>query len=105
MIDQLNKLLEDGLKSSPETSRYKGSTWFSRKIKISCTLLHFIDILNDLILIFRIPTSSSLQRSLFIETFYYWIHGSLYCRSYKRKSIRKRFDQQFSLENARYGLK
>ena len=25
--------------------------WFSRKIKISCTFLHLIDILNDLILI------------------------------------------------------
>ena len=51
MIDQINELPEDGLKSSPEKSRYIENTWFSRKIKISCTFLHLIDILNDLILI------------------------------------------------------
>ena len=34
MIDQINKLLEDGLKSSPETSRYVENTWISQKIKI-----------------------------------------------------------------------
>ena len=51
MIDQINELPEDGLKSSPETSRYIENTWFSRKIKISCTFLHLVDILNDLKLI------------------------------------------------------
>ena len=50
MIDQINELPEDGLKSLPETSRHTENTWFSRKIKISCTFLHLIDILNDLML-------------------------------------------------------
>ena len=54
MIDQINELPEDGLKSLPETSRYRENTWISRKIKISCTFLHLIDILNDLILIFEL---------------------------------------------------
>ena len=42
MIDQINELPEDGLKSSPETSRYIENIWFSQKIKISLTFLHFI---------------------------------------------------------------
>ena len=37
MIDQINELPEDVLKSQPETSRYIENTWFSRKIKISST--------------------------------------------------------------------
>ena len=44
VIDQINKLPEDGLKSSPETLRYIENTWISRKIKIklcfSYTLLN-----------------------------------------------------------------
>ena len=44
MIDQINELPEDGLKSSPETLRYIEDTWFNRKIKISYTLLHLITI-------------------------------------------------------------
>ena len=64
-----------------------------------------IDVLNHLILICRIPTSSWLHRLLIIKTFHYWIHCSLYWRSYKRKSISISFDQHFSLENARYVLK
>ena len=64
-----------------------------------------IDVSNDLILICRIPTSSWLHRLLFIETFHYWIHCSLYWRSCKRKLISISFHQQFSLENARYVLK
>ena len=31
MIDQINELAEDGLKSSPETSRYTENKWVSRK--------------------------------------------------------------------------
>ena len=42
MIDEINELPEDGLK------RHE-NTWFSQKIKISCTFLHFTGILNDLI--------------------------------------------------------
>ena len=64
MIDQINELPEDGLKSSPETSRYIENTWFSRKIKISCTFLHLIDILNDLILIGLTDGSTGYERSL-----------------------------------------
>ena len=39
MIDQINELPEDGLKSSPETSRFTENKWISwkKKIKISCT--------------------------------------------------------------------
>ena len=46
MIGQINELPEDGLKSSPKTSRYIEDTWFSRNIKISCTFVHLIDILK-----------------------------------------------------------
>ena len=45
VIDQINKLPEDGLKSLLETSRYIKNTWISREIKIklyfSYTLLIF----------------------------------------------------------------
>ena len=37
MIDQINEHPEDGLKSSPETSRYTENKWISRKNQISCT--------------------------------------------------------------------
>ena len=47
MIDQINELPEDGLKSSPGTSRYIENTWFSQKIKIRCTFLQLIDIWNE----------------------------------------------------------
>ena len=36
MIDQINELPEDGLKSSPETSRFTENE-LVEKIKISCT--------------------------------------------------------------------
>ena len=45
VIDQIDKLPENGLKSWPETSHYIENTWISRKIKIklyfSCTLLQY----------------------------------------------------------------
>ena len=50
MIDQINELPEDGWKSSDETLRYRENTRICRKIKLSCTFLHLIDILHDLIL-------------------------------------------------------
>ena len=50
MIDQINDLPEDGLKSSPETSRYTGNKWISRKNQNKLYFLHLIDILNDLLL-------------------------------------------------------
>ena len=34
MIDQINELPEDGLKSSSEMSRYIENTWFRRKKKL-----------------------------------------------------------------------
>ena len=37
MIDQINELSENGMKSSHETSRYTENKWISQKIKISCT--------------------------------------------------------------------
>ena len=51
MIDQINELPEDGLKSSPETSRYTENKWISRKNQNKLYFLHLIDILNDLLLI------------------------------------------------------
>ena len=42
MIDQINQLPEDGLKSLPETSRYIENTLFSRKIQ-TCSFLDLID--------------------------------------------------------------
>ena len=46
VVDQINKLPEDGLKSSPEMSHYIENTWISRKIKIKLyfcytLLIHF----------------------------------------------------------------
>ena len=37
MIDQINELPEDGLKSSPETSRFTENKWISQKNQNSCT--------------------------------------------------------------------
>ena len=52
MIDQINKLPEDGLKSSPETSRYTENKWISgEKNQNKLYFLHLMDILNDLLLI------------------------------------------------------
>ena len=50
MIDQINELHEDGLKSSPETSRYTENKWISRKNQNNLYFLHLIDIWNDLLL-------------------------------------------------------
>ena len=49
MIDQINELPEDGLKSLPETSRYI-EKWISQKNQNKLYFLHLIDILNDLLL-------------------------------------------------------
>ena len=45
MIDKVNELPEDGLKSLPETLCYMENTWIGRKIKI-CSFLHILDILG-----------------------------------------------------------
>ena len=50
MIDQINELPEDGLKSSPETLRFTENKWISRKNQNKLYFLHLIDILNDLLL-------------------------------------------------------
>ena len=50
MIDQINELPEDELKSSPETSRYTENKWISRRNQSKLYFLHLIDILNDLLL-------------------------------------------------------
>ena len=42
MIDQINELPEDGLKSSPETSRFTENKWISRKIKIVVLTLYWL---------------------------------------------------------------
>ena len=51
MVDQIKELPEDGLKSSPETSRYTENKWISRKNRSELYFLHLINILNDLLLI------------------------------------------------------
>ena len=50
MIDQINELPEDGLKSSAETSRFTENKWISRKNQNNFYFLHLIDNLNDLLL-------------------------------------------------------
>ena len=51
MIDQINELPEDGLKSSPETWRYTENKWICQKNHNKLYFLHLVDILNDLLLI------------------------------------------------------
>ena len=50
MIDQINELPEDGLKSLPEMLRFTENKWISRKNQNKLYFLHLIDILNDLLL-------------------------------------------------------
>ena len=58
MIVQINELPEDGLKISPETSRFTEYKWISRKKNPNkLHFLYLIDILNDLLLTFGITTS------------------------------------------------
>ena len=42
MIDQINELPEDGLKSSPEASRFTENKWISPKNQNKLYLLHLI---------------------------------------------------------------
>ena len=49
MIDQINELPEDGLKSSPETSHYTENKWVSQKNQNKLYFLHLADTLNDLL--------------------------------------------------------
>ena len=44
MIDQINELPEDGLKSSPETSRYTENKWISWKNQNKLYFLHLIGV-------------------------------------------------------------
>ena len=57
MIDQINELPEDGLKSSPKMLRYKENKWISQKNQNKLYFLQLIYILNDLPLIRQITTS------------------------------------------------
>ena len=49
IIDQINEQPEDGLKCSPETSRYTENKWISRENQNKLYFLHLIDILNDVL--------------------------------------------------------
>ena len=106
MTDQINKLPEDGLKSSPETLRYTENTWFSQKTKISCTFLHLTDTnlslqypVNDLyiklnranVLLFKMRKYISLQilRSIYFAIFdsylsYYGLVWAQNCSTIQR---------------------
>ena len=48
MIDLINELPEDGLKSSPETSRFTENKWISRKNQNKLYFLHLIQSFSDL---------------------------------------------------------
>ena len=52
MIDQINKLPEDGLKSSPETSRYTENKWISRKNQNE---LYFLHLMWKIVLLLEFP--------------------------------------------------
>ena len=43
MIDQINELPEDGLKSSPETSCFTENKWINRENQNKLYFLHLID--------------------------------------------------------------
>ena len=43
MIDQINELSEDGLKSSPETSHFTENKWISRRNQNKLYCLHLIN--------------------------------------------------------------
>ena len=45
MIDQINELPEDGLKSSPETLRFTENKWISRKNQTKLYFLHLNNII------------------------------------------------------------
>ena len=46
MIDQINELPKDGMKSSPETSRYTESKWISREKK-NQNKLYFLHLMEE----------------------------------------------------------
>ena len=48
MIDQINELPEDGVKSSPETSRYTENKWIYRKNYNKLHFLHLVEVVYKL---------------------------------------------------------
>ena len=90
MIDQINELPEDGLKSSPKMLRYKENKWISQKNQNKLYFLQLIYILNDLPLI----------RQHFIIGYI-----TVYIVDPINVSQLMLSDQQFSLENPRYVFK
>ena len=78
MIDQFNELPEDGLKSSPETSRYTENKWISQKNQNELYFLQLIDILNDLLLICRYISYLYLIRSEFESNQQPFAHQYIY---------------------------
>ena len=52
MIDQINELPEDGLKSSPETSRYTENKWISQKNQNKLYFLHLIVLILFIVVFF-----------------------------------------------------
>ena len=90
MIDQINELPEDGLKSSPKMLRYKENKWISQKNQNKLYFLQLIYILNGLPLI----------RQHFIIGYI-----TVYIVDPINVSQLMLSDQQFSLENPRYVFK
>ena len=52
MIDQINELPEDGLKSLPETSRFTENKWISRKNQNKLYFLHLIVLILFIVVFF-----------------------------------------------------
>ena len=71
MIDQINELPEDGLKSSPETSRYTENKRINQKNQNKLYFLHLIDNLNDLLLIMWVCGQVSIWEKR--DTGFKWI--------------------------------
>ena len=66
MIDQINKLPADGLKSLPETLRYTENKWISQKNQNKLYFLHLIDSGSD-------PESDSSSASMNLLIFVFFV--------------------------------
>ena len=69
MIDQINKLPADGLKSLPETLRYTENKWISQKNQNKLYFLHLIDSGSD-------PESDSSSASMNLLIFVFFLPSS-----------------------------
>ena len=81
MIDQINELPEDGLKVSPETSRFTQNKWISRKkkkIKLSCTsyTLYLILLFNILYIFTQLLATKIITEKTKLFRIYLFLYKS-----------------------------